>query len=164
MSLHKDLTGADLHEPKGAESASQYTVYSADGAGSGAWSKIGVNHIDTAAVKDLNKYKLFTSFTNVSTADQILVPITVASTLVTVTFTLNGPITAANATVNLVKNSASTIGSQVIAFSGSGEGTTFTFTAVTNSTFAPGDYLKITNAAGSTGAQRLSIVMDFIYV
>jgi hypothetical protein len=38
--LHSSLTGAELHEPKGANTASQDTVYVSNGAGSGAW----VNH------------------------------------------------------------------------------------------------------------------------
>ena len=37
MALHKNLTGTDLHEPKGAAAASVGQVYVADGAGSGAW-------------------------------------------------------------------------------------------------------------------------------
>lgn len=37
---HSTLTGAELHEPKGADSASANTVYVADGAGSGAWTSI----------------------------------------------------------------------------------------------------------------------------
>ena len=35
--LHANLTGADLHEPKGVASASANTVYKASGTGSGAW-------------------------------------------------------------------------------------------------------------------------------
>lgn len=35
--LHKNLTGADLHEPKGADTAVSGRVYVSDGAGSGAW-------------------------------------------------------------------------------------------------------------------------------
>lgn len=35
--LHKNLTGTDLHEPKGAAAASANQVYVADGAASGAW-------------------------------------------------------------------------------------------------------------------------------
>jgi hypothetical protein len=34
---HSSLTGADLHEPKGAATATSGQVYVADGAGSGAW-------------------------------------------------------------------------------------------------------------------------------
>jgi hypothetical protein len=38
MPEHKDLTGADLHEPKGVDVASAGQVYLADGLGSGSWS------------------------------------------------------------------------------------------------------------------------------
>ncbi len=37
MATHASLTGSNLHEPKGAASASANTVYVANGAGSGAW-------------------------------------------------------------------------------------------------------------------------------
>ncbi len=37
MSEHKDLTGASLHEPKGADIATVGQVYVADGSGSGVW-------------------------------------------------------------------------------------------------------------------------------
>jgi hypothetical protein len=34
---HNALTGTDLHEPKGVAAASEFMIYKADGAGSGAW-------------------------------------------------------------------------------------------------------------------------------
>lgn len=37
MAVHRNLTGADLHEPKGADTALSGQVYVADGAGSGSW-------------------------------------------------------------------------------------------------------------------------------
>lgn len=37
---HASLTGADLHEPKGASSASSGQVYIADGLGSGVWTTV----------------------------------------------------------------------------------------------------------------------------
>lgn len=37
---HSLLSGADLHEPKGIETASSGTVYTANGAGSGSWSRV----------------------------------------------------------------------------------------------------------------------------
>jgi len=40
---HASLTGAELHEPKGADSATLGTVYVADGAGSGSWQSIGTS-------------------------------------------------------------------------------------------------------------------------
>ena len=45
MPLHKDLTGAELHEPKGVESALSGTVYVADGSGSGSWTNLGGNRV-----------------------------------------------------------------------------------------------------------------------
>lgn len=38
---HASLTGAQLHEPKGADTASLGQVYIADGAGSGSWGDVG---------------------------------------------------------------------------------------------------------------------------
>jgi microcystin-dependent protein len=35
--VHRNLTGADLHEPKGADTATSGKVYVSDGAGSGSW-------------------------------------------------------------------------------------------------------------------------------
>lgn len=40
---HASLTGAELHEPKGADAATNGTVYVADGAGSGSWQSIGTS-------------------------------------------------------------------------------------------------------------------------
>lgn len=37
MSVHKNLTGADLHEPKGADTALSGYVYVSNGTGSGVW-------------------------------------------------------------------------------------------------------------------------------
>lgn len=35
--VHKNMTGADLHEPKGADSATSGKIYVSDGLGSGVW-------------------------------------------------------------------------------------------------------------------------------
>jgi microcystin-dependent protein len=38
---HKNLTGSQLHEPKGASTATLGTTYVSDGAGSGTWQSVG---------------------------------------------------------------------------------------------------------------------------
>jgi len=43
---HSTLTGAELHEPKGVASAGANQVYTANGSGSGTWSKIGQLSLD----------------------------------------------------------------------------------------------------------------------
>ncbi len=40
---HASLTGTQLHEPKGADTAALGTVYVANGAGSGSWSSVGTS-------------------------------------------------------------------------------------------------------------------------
>lgn len=42
MPAHKNLTGVDLHEPKGVASATSGSVYVADGVGSGVWQILSI--------------------------------------------------------------------------------------------------------------------------
>jgi hypothetical protein len=46
---HSSLTGLDLHEPKGADSASANQVYVANGLGGGTWQKLDGNSLATTA-------------------------------------------------------------------------------------------------------------------
>jgi hypothetical protein len=46
---HKNLTGADLHEPKGVAAATADHVYVADGAGSGTWQKVTSASLDATS-------------------------------------------------------------------------------------------------------------------
>lgn len=48
MSEHRNLTGASLHEPKGAATAALNTVYTADGAGSGSWLPQKIQGVESA--------------------------------------------------------------------------------------------------------------------
>lgn len=50
MVLHSALTGGDLHEPKGAASATANQVYQANGAGSGTWALIDADNISANGV------------------------------------------------------------------------------------------------------------------
>ena len=47
MTLHRDVTEANKHEPKGATTAAKNTAYMSDGAGSGVWRKPIGNNIVT---------------------------------------------------------------------------------------------------------------------
>lgn len=48
---HSSLTGAELHEPKGADTANAGEVYIADGNGSGSWGSVGTSSF-TGAICD----------------------------------------------------------------------------------------------------------------
>lgn len=53
--LHANLSGNDLHEPKGVASAAANTVYKANGAGSGTWDKLAQADLDFSD-KTQNKF------------------------------------------------------------------------------------------------------------
>lgn len=48
MANHADLTGTELHEPKGVAAAAADTVYKANGSGSGAWAKVASDEVTSA--------------------------------------------------------------------------------------------------------------------
>ena len=160
MAEHKDLPDTQLHEPKGCASASVNTVYVSNGSGSGTWKKVNSDVIDTSGVFNVNKTSLQASIVDVSTADAIVLPITTNRTLDKVTAVLTNAITVANSILSFYNNTT-LIGSLTIAYSGSAEGTTFTYTPVSNNLFTAGSRLKIVNDGGSTTTARLEVVLDF---
>lgn len=163
MVAHSALTGADLHEPKGAAAASSGQVYVANGAGSGAFQKIGLSELDTTEILVPNRYCLTGIIADVSTASSILIPVPLGSTMVSATLVLGGTIASADASVTFEKPSTVSLGSAVtVAFSGSAEGTTFTFLATTNTSLTAGQYIKVSTDGGSTNTVPLyiTIVLD----
>lgn len=54
MALHSTLSGTDLHESKGADSASAHAVAVADGSGSAAWGLITSASLDSTVLALLN--------------------------------------------------------------------------------------------------------------
>ena len=158
MAEHSTLTGSDLHEPKGASTASVNTAYIANGAGSGAWSKVGVNSIDSSSVKGLNQRYIFANIADVSTASSIIVPITEACSGVSVMFMLSNAITIANSTVTVLKNGVTNIGTQTIAFAASAKGTYFILNLSANA-LVSGDFLEIATDGASTTACVMPLIL-----
>jgi hypothetical protein len=161
MAEHRDLTGASLHETKGADSASANTVHVADGIGGTSWAKITSSNLDTTSVFNTNKYQLITDIPDVSTADFVLVPIVKASTLTKVTTILHTALTGANAALTVTNSTgALLIGTITITQSGSAEGDQDTLTPASNNTFTAGSYVKIATDGASSTASRLTIILE----
>src|SRR5690349_12908956 len=95
MTQHSALTGADLHEPKGAASATRGQVYVANGAGSGNWRDVGVL---TARLDDVSA----------PSSVYLVVPYDCAITKVSTR--LQGAITGANSTLTVSNNADSSMG------------------------------------------------------
>lgn len=145
---HSTLSGADLHEPKGAATAAAGEVYVADGAASGAWTAL--QDIYTGVITD------------VSTAETIYIPIQNAGTVAKVVTVLEGAIATSDALLT-VKNSAGTsMGTITITQLGSAAGDVDTVSPVANNTVAADTAITIETDGASTTGQRIwfSISVD----
>lgn len=161
MVAHRDLTGADLHEPKGITSAPANSVYAANGVGSGTWKKITIAEIDENNIRNLNRQIIAVTVPDISTIGSVIVPIPVSATLSRATGSLSGAISGADAVITLSNNGSATIGTFTVLHTGSAEGDTYQLVATVHNTFTAGTFLKIATDGASTGAQRFTIVLEF---
>ncbi len=174
MALHSSLTGADLHEPKGVDAATVNTVYVADGSGSGTWIKpaaVNLTVADPEGVFTGNDvetvlYELYQTqnliegqFTDISSVETILMPVPFSCEVLSIKMILAGTITTAASTVTVTRSDGAAMGSQVIAFAGSAEGTSFTFTPSGNQMFDGGthNYIKLVSDGGSTNTVKMYV-------
>lgn len=143
MAQHKDLTGSDLHEPKGVSTASAGQVYVADGAGSGAW---------TGGVESFTSLSL--TFTDISTAGDLYIACGVTGTITRIDCVLGGAITTADAVLSAKIDGVSVDdGNITVSESGSAAGVAFFSEPTGHNDVVPGSVIKITtDGASSTTA------------
>jgi hypothetical protein len=149
MAHHKDLTGTDLHEPKGVAAASAGTVYVANGSGSGAWT-----------AQKGSVYALTRTFDDVSTAADMYVAIPKNGTIARIEAVLDAAITLANSAVTFSIGGVAVDSSALtIAFSGSAPGTEFNSTPSGHNTVVAGNVLKISTDGASSTVAKLSVTV-----
>lgn len=171
-SLHSTLTGVDNHEPKGVEAATSGQIYIANGSGSGVWSSppaSSVTVLDTANVftgtnVETVLYELYQTrhliegvFTDVSNVETLLLPIPFNCQVLQIKMILANSITVANSVVTVTRSDGAAMGTQTIAFTGSAEGTTFTFVPSGNDTFVGHNYIKLVSDGGATTTSKLYV-------
>lgn len=172
---HSALTGGEIHEPKGADTATVDTVYVSDGAGSGSWRKVAADEVTVtdsgsffsdsdveAVLQDLGThYKyMYGVIADVSTASSIIIPIPENCTVQRVTTILGGAIATADDTVTITRGGDSaTLGTITVAYSGSAEGDQDENSSLSNNTLTRSThkYLKIATDGASTNAVTLSV-------
>lgn len=160
MAEHRDLTDPSIHEPKGQSSASDGTVYVADGAGSGAHQLLGTASLDPTELPNPNRVYLTAVIADVSTASFVLLAIPEDMTLVQVDTVLAGAITTVNSIITIVNSTGpATCGTITVAFTGSGEGVMDQLASPANTTLVGGSYLKISTDGGSTNTVPLYITV-----
>lgn len=144
---HVNIVDAERHEPKGASTATIDQVWASNGAGSGSFREIPYS--DTIVMAD------------VSTSSFVLMPIPINVTIQAIEYVLWGAITGADSTITVTDGLGASLGTQVIAYSGSAEGTTFTQTPSGNATITASTekYLKFATNGNSSTAMSMSITI-----
>lgn len=154
MALHKDLTGAELHEPKGADSASDGDVYVADGAGSGTW----VNRYSDIIA--LNQYWLNSDMADISTVNsRVYFYVPVQSEIVSLSAILHGAITTANANLSIYINGVLFADDLDVPFAGSTAGTVASMNTTIGNTITAGSVVEVRSDGGSDTAQKATITL-----
>jgi len=149
MAHHKDLTGTDLHEPKGAASASAGTVYVADGAGSGAWTALLAAQVALTVV-----------VTDVSTAGDFYIGAPCAGTIDKIVGVLGAAISGADSNVTFAINGVSIDGSaMVVTNSGSAAGDEYDNVPSGHNTVVAGDVIKVHTDGASTGTAAFTVTL-----
>lgn len=138
MSLHKDLTGAELHEPKGVDAADANQVYIADGSGSGTWTDRHDGHLIR------NLYWLTSDVPDVSTASSsTYFYIPVQSELVEIAAITTAPLTTADGTLSIYINGVLFADDLTLIQASSVAGTLHRATMVTANTIAAYSVIEI---------------------
>jgi hypothetical protein len=147
---HANLTGSNIHEPKGTDSATSGQIYKANGAGSGSYTS------------NINKIYLTTQIDNISTSGSVRLVLPYACTFSYAVSVLGGTIGTADALISFTKNGSTSLGASLtVAFSGSSEGDVDTFTPSSSTSFAAGDWVEITTNGASTGTVPLNLTLVF---
>jgi hypothetical protein len=157
---HADMTGADVHEPKGADSASANTVYVLDGSGSGTNQKISIAQLDIDAANGVTNILTF-EFEDVSTAASKWVVAPFAGTIGKIWSVLEGTLASVNCIFTfelggtLITDSSITIG-----YSGSAAGDVDSSTPSALNIVTAGQPIEIISNGASTNAKSATFTFE----
>lgn len=155
MALHKDLSGADLHEPKGIESAAAGTVYVADGSSSGNWE----GRYD--GLFNANKYSLTHQISDISTASsQAYFYIFTRSQLMSLNVILKNAITTANAVLSVYVNGSILSETLTVPQSTSSAGASTTLNFSNPPTIPAGSIVEVRSDGASDTAAVAFVTLD----
>lgn len=152
MALHKNLTGADLHEPRGAATASVGQVYVADGAGSGAWTS------KNGDVLNANKFSLQGDMSDIgAAANSVYFYIPQKAQLTRLSCVLYAGITTTNAILTVYIDGVLFVDSLTVPFTGSTAGTKASVNIATVNTLTDGSVVEIRSDGGPANSVRATI-------
>ncbi len=152
MALHKDLTGTDLHEPKGAASATSGQVYVANGAGSGVWTS------KNGDILNANVFSLEGHIDDLGTAgSSCFFYVQQKSKMTKLACVTYAALTAANAILTIYINGVLFADSLTVPFTGSSVGGNASVVIGTVHTITAGSVIEIRSDGGPTNAVKGSV-------
>lgn len=160
MPAHKNLTGADLHEPKGADTATSGQIYVADGAGSGAW---GSDYLKSSTTKNTNRITVSMYFADIGTAGSQFCVAPMAGKIIKIYSVINAALTGSNTVLTSKIGGVSvTNGSLTITQSGSAAGDVDSATPTAANTVTAGQAIEIASDGGASNvvAAQIVIILD----
>lgn len=175
---HGAITDPNIHEPKGATTASANTAYVADGSGSGSWAKVTLAAMDTATLYADIETKLnddtipVTGTTylsavipDVSSAGTVYVPIPQDATVKGARAVISNAVTVANAAISFKNAADASMGSDItIDYTVAAAGTQYSFTATGNNVITGPSYIKVVTDGASTDAAALYLTIELEHV
>lgn len=150
---HKDVSASNIHECKGANTASVDTVRISDGAGSGTWAKIPPASI--TGVNNINKVCMSIELTDISTPASYYIVIPIAGVISKFYTVIESNITGSNAGIALYINGvAVTNGTITVTQSGSAAGDIDSCTPTAANIVTAGQAIEVRLDGASSGTCR----------
>lgn len=148
---HSTLTDPDIHEPKGASSASANSAYIADGSGSGSWT----------VIRNLNKIYLSTQIADVSTAGSHWLVIPATGTISKIYSVIHGALGTADAGLTFeINGTAITGGAITIAYTSSAAGDVDSASPTANNTITAGTAVEIITDGASSNTVVCTLTFE----
>jgi len=154
MTLHKNLTGNDLHEPKGIASATAGQAYISDGAGSGEW---------TDVIPDRSMY-IPVVIPDISTASTVYVVCPHELELYKIYLVTDAVVTGTTANITAAIDGTPVTGSDIaVTAAGSGAGVVYSSEPTAAYTADEGAVISVTTDGLSSGACKGTVLLGLRY-
>lgn len=156
---HSTLSGDDLHEPKGVESAPDGSVYVANGGGSGSWQDKNSDNLL------FNTYTLQSKITDIGTAsDKCYFFIPVESSIESFSCVVHTALVTSDAVLSVYINGVLFADTLTVTQAGSAAGSDFTRTVTTSNSIPASSVVEVRSDGGPSNAvaSEVSITLSAI--
>lgn len=163
MTIHSAMTGSQLHENKGVETANADEVATADGSGNTVWKKLTTDNF-SSTIGGLGKGIISAYLADISTAQKLYIPVKDDIEVTDVVICVSAPITVANATITVKDSSGATMVAIPVDYTTAAAGDVDSNAVTVNNAVTGGDFFTVETDGGSTSTSPMNITIYFDYV